>query len=111
MKKVKQFLFYGEGNNNNSPKSLTDWTVNLFTDYAQVSHLGIQGEPGIIFYLNNGSDPISIGATGVYELYLGDNITIDGLRFKKDILLEKYDNDSNPYHRLIVDIVYEGLEG
>jgi hypothetical protein len=33
-----------------------------------VSHLGIQGEPGVVFYLNNGIDPITIGATGIYEI-------------------------------------------
>ena len=109
MKKIKQFVFYGDGNNNNEPKSINAWTGNLLAGYSLVSHLGIQGAPGTGFYLNNGGDLITIGSTGVYELDLTGIGHLTSLYFNKSILVEKYNNHINPNHRLIVDIVYEGV--
>lgn len=109
MKKIKQFIFYGVNNSNNNPKSINDWTSNLFKKYGAVSHLGIQGAPGVLFCLNGSSDSdaISIGGTGVYELDLEGIGYISSLRFLENELINNYPNDSVG-KRLIVDIVYEG---
>ena len=105
MKKIAQFVFYGEDNNSNFPEDFDLWKYNLLSNYGSVSHLGIQGEPGTIFYLNNSSkNEISIGATGVYELDLEGLGYITALNFDSNILKTKYINNGN---RLIVDIVYE----
>lgn len=108
MKKMAQFVFYGENNENNFPQNLNRWLDNLFADYGYVSHLGIQGQPNIIFYLNRDGGPITIGGTGIYELNLEGLGYISSLRFDRQKLLEVYNNHVNPQHRLIVDIVYEG---
>lgn len=110
MKYLKQFVFYGEDNNKNFPNNLTAWTHNLLSAYAQVSHLGIQGIPGTTFYLNQNGDPITIGITGVYEIDLQGVGFINKLSFDRSILLRNYNNNPNPDHRLIVDIVYEGVK-
>ena len=110
MKKITQFVFYGEDNQKNNPNKLDDWKYNLLSKYGPVSHLGIQGEAGIIFYLNNSADPISIGSTGIYELDLENIGYISALKFDMDILTEEYDNHLDTNHKLIVDIVYEGAE-
>lgn len=108
MKKIAQFVFYGKNSSLNNPKDLDLWKYNLLSKYGSVSHLGIQGDPGTIFYLNNSNDnEISIGATGVYELDLEGLGYITALKFDSDILYDKYKNNTNPNHRLIVDIVYE----
>ena len=113
MKKIKQFVFYGKKVRDNLgkecfPANLNVWQQNLLTDFGPVSHLGIQGEPGVIFYLNHGTDPISIGATGIYELNLEGLGHISALRFDMNTLEEKYDEQESVLHRVLVDIVYEG---
>ena len=118
MKKMKQFVFYGPNSPKNFPKDsdftdtnyMNPWKYNLFINYNSVSHLGIQGEAGIIFYLNNSADPISIGSTGIYELDLENIGYISALKFDMDILTEEYNNHLDTNHKLIVDIVYEGAE-
>lgn len=113
MKKIKQFVYYGRKVRDSLgkkcfPENLSVWQQNLLTDFGPVSHLGIQGEPGVIFYLNHGTDPISIGATGIYELNLEGLGHISALRFDMDTLREKYDEQESALHRVLVDIVYEG---
>ncbi len=106
-----QFRFHGENSELNYPPNmeLTDWKFNLLLNYGAVSHLGIQGEPGVRFYLNGGDNPITLGHTGIYELDLSGVSRITGLRFD-DTLTATYNNSFNETHRLIVDIVYDGLE-
>lgn len=113
LKKIKQFVFYGRKVRESLkkqcfPENLNTWSYNLLENFGPVSHLGIQGEPGVIFYLNHGSDPISIGATGIYELNLEGIGHISALRFDMDTLKEKYDEQESTLHRVLVDIVYEG---
>lgn len=110
MKKIMQFRYYGDGDTRNHPSGLTttDWSTNLLKDYGVVSHLGIQAEPGTVFYLNFGGSPIYIGETGIYELDLEGIGRIYGIRFDKDILTSIYTSNPSPDHRVIVDIIYEG---
>ena len=117
MKKLKQFIFYSPGNEKNFPKDTNSndplysnpWKYNLFKGYGLVTHLGIQGETGLVFYLNEGENPITIGATGVYELDLSNIGHISRLRFSEDSLKQYYPTDrADSRRKLIVDIVYEG---
>ena len=110
MRKIFQFRYYGSSNKNNYPKLSNYYGIltqgNIFKDYGVVSKLGIQGKPGIKFYLNNSRHPISIGETGIYELDLENIGRINSIRFDyKD--LEYYDQDFLG-ERLLIDIVYEG---
>jgi hypothetical protein len=50
MKRFKQFVYHGLGEDENNPKEVYNnlgtlvnnpWTNNLFVNYRQVSHLGI----------------------------------------------------------------------
>ena len=110
MKRMMQFRYHGPGNSNNYPSgSLAerDWANNLFYNYGAVSHLGIQGEPGVRFYLNGGTNPITIGATGIYELNLEGIGRITSLRFDQDQLPTIYNNSASDKKRLIVDIVFD----
>ena len=112
MKRMMQFRFHGVDSQLNYPQSssIYDWTTNLFFKYGMISHLGIQGEPGVIFYLNDGNNPIVLGNTGIYELDLEGMGRITGLRFDRDNLTTTYNNSFNETHRLIVDIIYDGPE-
>lgn len=115
MKKITQFIFYGKHNREEEgfsclPSSLDLWSTNLLSDYGPVSHLGIQGEPGVIFYLNYSDDPITLGVTGIYEIDLEGLGSISSLRFDMQKLSEKYDTSPSHSHRLLVDIIYEGVE-
>ena len=114
MKRMMQFRFHGTNSKENYPL-WTDWRkynwyTNLFTEYGSVSHLGIQGEPGVKFYLNGGTNPITIGATGIYELNLEGIGRITSLRFDQNQLPTIYNNSESDKKRLIVDIVYDGPE-
>lgn len=90
------------------PTDLDAWKYNLLREYGPVSHLGIQGEPGVIFYLNNSEDPIAIGSTGIYELNLEGIGHLTALKFDMDVLKDKYDSKKSLVNRIIVDIIYEG---
>lgn len=112
MKSIKQFIFYGKDDNRNFPKDFDDWKYDLFKKYGAVSHLGIQGEPGVLFCLNGAPDDeaISIGGTGVYEIDLNGVGYISHLRFLEDNLQNHYPTNLTSPRRLIVDIVHEEVE-
>ena len=115
MKRIAQLRYHGEQSPLNNPTSLsrTDWTLgNIFKNYGIVSHLGIQGVPGLRFYLNNVSGSIMIGDTGIYEVNLENIGRITALRFEDDAIFRNaYDKQasiSDERNSLIVDIIYEG---
>ncbi len=109
MKQIMQFRYEGFQHENNYPK-YSDYNQklcrgNIFSDYPLVSQLGIQGPPGMRFYLNRGSDPITIGKTGIYELDLENIGRIFAIRFNEQDLEELVQATDS---RLLVDIVYNG---
>lgn len=109
-KQIKQFRYYNKTNLKNSPSGISIQTLNsgsIFSKYMPVIQLGIQSLPGTKFYLNNSSDPIIIGNTGIYELDLNGLSEITAIRF--DLYsLSAIDINQNGY--LIVDILYEDGE-
>ena len=115
-KKIKQFRYYGEGNDQNQPTQIAlnnaPHTVtyvdylngNVFASYYPIVQLGIQSLPGTKFYLNNSLEPIIIGYTGIYELDLEGSIEITKITF--DAYSLKLINDLND-GILLVDVIYE----
>ena len=108
-KQVKQFRFYQQGSNKNYPEKSINYrnlvSGSLFAPYMPIIQLGIQALPGTKFYLNNATNPIIIGHTGIYELDLEGLAEITALSF--DCLsLNAIDANANSF--LIVDIIYEG---
>lgn len=112
-KEIKQFRYYGDSNpgNLNYPTSLKkddlrDGRAFLNSDlpYSSIASLGIQTLPGVQFYLNGSVDPIIVGSTGIYELNLTDDYSINELRFEKKSLdlIGSYSGDAY----LIVDVIY-----
>lgn len=111
MKKVMQFRFEGFQNPNNYP-NFSDYNAvlgsgNLFNDYKLISQFGMQAPPGLRFYLNGGSYPITMGETGIYELDLNEVGRINSIRFEAEDISKFFPND-NILNRLLIDIVYEG---
>ena len=109
MKQIMQFRFEGVQHKNNYPQFSDNKNKltkgNIINDYRLVSQLGIQGPPGLRFYLNKGNDPIIIGKTGIYELDLENIGRIFAIRFNAEDLenlVEKSDS------RLLIDIIYDG---
>lgn len=96
-KRVTQIRFYGNGDERNWPKSLTGQMLingKAFANYSPIIQLGIQSsaisyEDGTSypprFYIN-GSTPIQIGSTGIYELDLTGLAVISSLKFDKDFI-------------------------
>ena len=63
--------------------------------------------PGTKFYLNEATDPIIIGATGIYELDLDGQAEITNLQFEaRSMKLIKENNNAF----LIIDIIYDDGE-
>lgn len=110
MKQMKQFRYYDSQNINNYPILNNYWGTltagNLFAGHGEISHLGIQGVPGTMFYLNNSPLPITIGSTGIYELSLNGLGHIHSIRFDANLLSSIYAAGAGK--RLLIDIVYEG---
>lgn len=108
-KQVKQFRFYQQGSVKNYPEKSINYrnlvSGSLFTPYMPITQLGIQALPGTKFYLNNATNPIIIGHTGIYELDLDGLSEITSLSFDS-VSLNAIDANANSF--LIVDIIYEG---
>ena len=106
-KKIKQYRYYGRSSDANFPLVLT--RVGLisgfaFTDSIPITQLGIQTLPGTVFYVNNSSEPVVVGSTGIYELDLSSGTFITNLRFDIESI-RAIEDISTAY--VIVDIVYE----
>lgn len=116
--KIKQFRYYSDGvandssNKKNQPSVLASGPVTsshyvsgtVFGDIYPVLQLGIQAIPGTKFYLNNASDPIIIGNTGIYELDLAGQTEITHIRFDPESMAFI---KGNVNAMLIVDVIYE----
>lgn len=114
MKKIMQFRYWNDNNSFNSPSTLTGDDLasgSLFSTYGSISALGVQGPPGLKFYLNNGDYPIIIGNTGIYQLDMNGVNKITSISFpglastngdpdQKELLTQS--------RKLIIDIVYGG---
>lgn len=110
MKKIMQFRYEGPNHSNNYPK-YSDYMGqltrnNIFSNYKSISKFGIQGPPGLRFYLNNSLNPITIGKTGIYELDLENIGRINSIQFIESEVSNLINNTDN---KLLIDIVYEGV--
>lgn len=115
-KHLKQFRYYGANSDLNYPSNIV--TTNSLTsgsaffgsrNLISIAALGIQTWPGVKFYLNDSTDSIIIGSTGIYELNLKDNYEVTSLRFDKSSL-GLIDSNVNHGAYLIIDIVYNTEE-
>lgn len=108
-RKVTQIRYYGDNNAKNYPNELkgSQLTTGIaFKKYMPIYQIGIQAIPGAAFSINNSTESILIGTTGIYELNV-DNLTqITNLTFDK--ITVKNVNESNGLAYIIVDILYEG---
>lgn len=107
MKQIMQFRYRTDNDSYNSPINLTRDKLasgTLFNGFGPVSQLGIQGPPGLRFYLNDSLYSIMLGETGIYELDLGEVGRINSIRF----IANDVDDLITADHTLLVDIVYEG---
>lgn len=105
--RIHQFRYYADGHAKNQPK-LCDKTIfyneTAFAPYYPITQLGIQSLPGTKFYLNNSTDPIIIGTTGIYELELNNQTQITKIAFDPTSLQAI---ENNPTAFLIIDILYD----
>ena len=107
MKYITQFRYKANNSEENYPATLLQDELcygNIFKKYGPVSQLGIQGPPGLRFYLNNSSHPIMFGNTGIYELDLENIGRVVAIRFIKEDIEELLKEN-----KLLIDIVYEGV--
>lgn len=114
--KIKQFRYYSDNSPLNNPTAFKGKIVstnnytsnepnnNIFSNYYPIYQLGIQTLPGTKFYLNDNSEEIMIGSTGIYELDLGLNTKLTKIRFNGQSM-EAIKNNENAY--LVVDFLYD----
>lgn len=106
-RRIQQFRYYGTEHNNNQPSSISYQKLvsgSAFSSFTPITQLGIQGLPGMKFYLNNSHEGIIIGNTGIYELDLQGQAEVSALSFDANSI-NFIRNNPNAY--LIVDIIYE----
>ena len=110
-RKVQQIRYYGDNKadrDKNQPAGLTGNRLrsgSVFSQYTPMKQLGIQTMPGVKFYLNNSTDPIIIGSTGIYELNVENLTEITALSFDTTSINMINQTPSTSY--IIVDILYE----
>ena len=107
-RQVKQFRYYGVEDIRNYPEETTYANLlsgNIFQDYAPIVSLGIQASPNLKFYINQSSNPIMVGATGIFELDIDGITTLSSIRIDKQSL---NDIDQDSANSLMIDIIYEG---
>lgn len=110
-RKVQQIRYYGDNKvdrDKNQPAGLTGNRLrsgSVFSQYTPIKQLGIQTMPGVKFYLNNSTDPIIIGSTGIYELNVENLTEITALSFDTASINMINQTPSTSY--IIVDILYE----
>lgn len=109
-RKVQQIRYYGDGemNGKNQPHGLTGNRLrsgSAFSSYTPIKQIGIQTMPGVKFYLNNSTDPIIVGSTGIYELNVENLTEITALSF--DTVSINMINQTPSLSYIIVDILYE----
>ena len=108
-KKIKQLRYYGDGHINTYPiELLKDNLVAGSYKYIPPSiiALGIQTSPGVKFYLNDSSDAVIVGASGIFEIDLNDNCEINFLHFDEKSIESIIENETY----LILDIIYNEEE-
>ncbi len=105
-KAIKQFRFFGQNPTISSSNLTFQGLVsgNIFENFLPIYKLGIQGMPGTKFYLNNSSDPIVIGITGIYELDTKGQTRITAINFSPDSIQNIMDSS---FGGLIIDIMYD----
>lgn len=120
MLQIQQYRYYGPANlNKNYPKNIVENGISTPLDTIHflsggflgnnkpIRQLGIQGPPGINFYLNNQIDPIILDETGVFEINVGKSVVLNSINFDcagLDIVAQNEDM------YLIIDTVYETEE-
>ncbi len=108
-KNLAQIRYFGTSEENrkkNFPRAVekNDFvTGQVFYDYAPITQIGIQTVPGAKFYLNDSTDAVVIGGSGVYDLMADGTLRITKIQFDLTTL-ERIDKNENNY--LIVDILY-----
>ena len=110
-KYVNQVRYYGDGNakNSNSTLSITSLqSGSVFHNTLPIVQLGIQTLPGMKVFINNHTNPIVVGQTGIYELNVDGISYITDLRFDGSTLGVINKNQANAY--LIIDYIYEREE-
>ena len=108
---ITQIRFYYDHNERNAPfKSHLSFCDNIsFTKYAPIKQFSIYTLPGTRFYLNQGTDAITVGASGIYELDLRNApARLTSIRFAKSSM-EIINESDNGY--LIINLMHEGSVG
>lgn len=110
-KRVRQIRYYGNADPLNYPEGLTHFGMVSGEAFNPtnaigviITQLGIQAPPGTKFTINGSSQPIIIGATGIYELNVEGLTSINSISFNGDSLRNV---ELNPSSYIIVDYIYE----
>lgn len=107
-KKIQQVRYYAQRDRRNQPEQLTmNYLASGVVFEYPIVQLGIQSLPGVKFYLNHSTSPITLGYTGIYDLELDGITEINHLSFDPASLNLI---NSNPDSYLIVDFIYESQE-
>lgn len=107
MQKFQQIIYHNENSDQNFPIGISknDLVSGRIFQGRIFSQLGIQAPPGTKFYINNGTNPVIIGYTGLFQIDLTTGCFITKLCFDKDSIDFIKLNDEL---YLIIDMVYEG---
>lgn len=105
-KQFKQFVYFNPNSSHNTTTAEALISGAAFTQYPNITALGVQALPGTKFYINNGAVPVIVGFNGIFSIDLTAYGGIIGsIKFDSYSVAAIEQNDSA---YLIVDIIYSG---
>lgn len=108
---MTQLRFYSDDSDKNTTitKHTSYCEPTVFSKYAPIQQFGIQTLPGTRFFINQNTDPIIIGASGIYEMDLRNTTAVVSSIYFSLESMERINDSKDGY--LIVDLVHSGNVG
>lgn len=108
---ITQLRFYNDKSPQNTPYSehTSYCEPTVFSKYAPISQFGIQTLPGTRFFVNQNTDPIIVGASGIYEMDLRNTTAVVSSIYFSLESMERINNSEDGY--LIIDLIHSGNLG
>ena len=104
-KKVSQVRYFGENSALNTGTNVANQLLDGSAFKYPIVQLGVQALPGTRLLINNSETPLTIGATGIYELDINGLATITSLMFAQNSINAV--QNSNSDSGIIVDYAYD----
>ena len=99
----KQYRYFGSSSSKNN---ITREQLLNGTGLTNIIELGLRALPGTKFYINNSTDPVVVGYTGLFEIDFSSGGSVTSIRFDRQTVDFIDDNLNGGY--IIIDLLQRG---